>query len=80
VERLRIVLDYLFRSLGKGPGLTLVGLLQTGLGYSLALAGKDLSGFAYVVGAVNVGLFGGGAIKAHAEAKANGTRGTTPVL
>ena len=74
MEKLKAVLEYLFRSLGKGPGLTLVGLLQTGLGYTLALQGKDLAGFAYVVGAVNVGLFGGAAWKAAAEAR-NGNSG-----
>ena len=58
--------------LGKGAGYITLGFFEVSLGGVLAYLNRDLSGYALVVGAVNAGVFGGGAIKAAAEAKNGG--------
>jgi hypothetical protein len=55
--------------LGKGAGYVALAFFEAMLGAALAYFGKDLTGFAAVVVAVNAGVFGGGAWKAAAEAK-----------
>jgi hypothetical protein len=60
--------------LGKGPGYVALAVAELGVGAWLAARGADLSGFALILGAVNAGVYGGGAWKAAAEAKNGGTK------
>ncbi len=57
------------RAFGKGPGYVLLGFAEVACGTWLASRGADLSGFALILGAVNAGVFGGGAWKAAAKAR-----------
>jgi sulfite exporter TauE/SafE len=53
---------------GRSVAYVGVGMLEVALGYRLAVHHADaLTGFAAVLSAVNVGLFGGGALKAWAD-------------
>lgn len=66
----------LLRSIGKGPGIVGLGYFAIALGFALALLLKDqavLFGFAAVVTA-GMAVVAGGAYKAGAEARANGTK------
>lgn len=58
--------------ISKGPGYILLAFAELGVGTFLAARGADLSGFALILGAVNAGVYGGGAAKAMAEAKNGG--------
>ncbi len=56
------------RALGKGPGYVALAVFETILGFALALRQPDaLDGFALVLGAVNVAVYGGGAVNAFAK-------------
>lgn len=57
------------RSLGKGPGFILIGVLEVAVALMVAKSGKDLSGLSMCFAAINAGVFGGGAMKAMSEAK-----------
>jgi hypothetical protein len=59
----------LIQLLGKGPGYVALAVAELIAGTWLATRGSDLSGFALVLGAVNAGVYGGGVMKAMAEAK-----------
>lgn len=68
------ILDLLARAgsaLGKGPGLVGLAYLEAGLLYVLAYVKPESNwtGIAMVLGAVNAGVYGGGAYKAGMEAK-----------
>jgi hypothetical protein len=65
----------LVQLLGKGPGYVALAVAELGVGAWLAARGADLSGFALVLGAVNAGVYGGGAWKVAAEARNGGGNG-----
>ena len=67
-------IPFLLQKLGKGPGMMALAFTEVILAYFLSQGGTDLTGYALVLGAVNVPVFGGGAWKAHSEAK-NGKAG-----
>ncbi len=58
--------------LGKGPGYVVVALFEATAGVVLACLQVDLTGFAAVLTAINVPLFGGGAVKVWAQSKNGG--------
>jgi hypothetical protein len=62
--------------LGKGPGYVLVALLEVAVACVIAHLGKDLSGLAYVFGAINVPFYGTGVWKAMSDNKATVLGGT----
>lgn len=62
----------LMAGLGKGPGYVALGFAEALAGAVLVYYGRDVSGYAAVVTAVNVGVFGGGAWKVSAEARNGG--------
>lgn len=59
----------ILKLIGRGPGYILLAALQACIGGALALRGCDLSGYAMVLGAVNVAAYGGGAWKAHTDSR-----------
>jgi len=68
-ERLTELVARAGTGLGKGPGMVGLGFFEATLGAILAYTGKDLVGYAGVLTAINIGVYGGGAWKASAEAK-----------
>jgi len=67
------LLEPALRTFGKGPGFLALAFFEVAAGFIIAYYKPDaLAGLATVLGAVNVPVYGGGAWKAAAEAKANG--------
>ena len=56
----------------KSAAYVALAAIEVGCGFVVAMkAPGSLSGFALVLGAINAGVYGGGAFKAAADAKSN---------
>ena len=64
-------LEWLVTTCGRSAAFVGVAVLQTLIAYRLAEVRPDaLAGYATVLATINAALFGGGALKAFADAKA----------
>ena len=61
------------KAAGRGAAYIALAVVEVLLAYHLALTKSEaLTGFATVLGVVNAAVYGGGMVKAAAEARANG--------
>ena len=66
------VVASLIQHVGKSAGYVGVGILEVAIGAALAYKHLDLTGFAAVLSAVNIPLYGGGALKSWSDSRNGG--------